>query len=154
MALVVEHTTAQGVPVTYLHITKIDLYPRDRVADVEFAGYVSEAARVAGADPVLSLPVIRLTYDELGSAEPTREQVYAAAKLLIDRRKEHVATMLQNIAARDEKTRNSPELSHSEDNLAQLQYRDLTVIFGSGPTPGELEKVNDSWIALGAIVDA
>lgn len=79
MALTHEIQTEIGVPATYFHINRIDCYPRDRVFDLGVKGFISEEARINGAENIYVFAK-RYDYPE-GIFEITQELAYDLLKL-------------------------------------------------------------------------
>ncbi|NUB13813.1 hypothetical protein GAY28_14560 [Azospirillum brasilense] len=82
MALSIAMQTDYGVSAVYHRIQSAQAYYAERCVDVMIFGYVGEEARHDGSTPLLTNQE-RLTFESLGTDEPTREAIYSALKLLL-----------------------------------------------------------------------
>lgn len=79
MAFIKPAATPFGVTATYHHIAAVQIHYPALSCDVILSSYLDEAARRNGAQPLGSLPVIRIAFAELvmdEGAEPGRAALY------------------------------------------------------------------------------
>lgn len=69
--------TDVGVAATYFHIQRMDVYPRDGVADITVNGFVSYEARIDGKSPIWNW-ASRIDVDQ----EVTQSGVYSFLKTI------------------------------------------------------------------------
>lgn len=82
MALSKEIDTPFGVKASYVRLSSMQVYFAERCVDVVLSGYLDEAARRGGAQP-LTAHHHRLSLDDVGD-DPARASIYPALKALPD----------------------------------------------------------------------
>jgi hypothetical protein len=77
-----EHSieTQIGIPATYFHIQRLDLYPRDNVMDITVYGFINQEARLNGASYIYTWGQ-RVSYGDITQTDDvTQAQVYTYLK--------------------------------------------------------------------------
>lgn len=75
MGLKAKIETKIGIAAEYFHIVRMDVYPRERVADVTLAGYVNHQARLDGMHAIY-VKTERLVFEADNSREITQADIY------------------------------------------------------------------------------
>ena len=149
MALLAEVETATGEIATYFPVSGIQILPRAGVVMVTLDGFKDEAARRAGKQPVITEREIVLTFDELGTAEPTRPQIYAAIQARAAALVEKAAQIRDTLAARERAAKNGKRLRRNADGQSEVVDFDETTVMGPVvPSTAEQEVLDSLLLGL------